>query len=95
MLSSHLSRPVQVSVCPTNIIDCRAAPAVLTVQSVPVEEDEVCPRNSVDDFIDAKKVLDGRTRAAFRARVERSDARNANGGRCRTVSAAPLRGTSQ
>jgi hypothetical protein len=80
MLSSHLSRPVQVSVRPANIIDCRAAAAVLTVQSVPIEEDEVCPRNAIDHLVDAKKVLDRGPCAAFRARVERSDPRNANRG---------------
>jgi hypothetical protein len=90
MLSSHLSRPVQVSVRPANIIDCRAAPAVLTVQSVPIEEDEVCPRDSVDDFIDAKKVLDGCPGAAFGSRVQRSDAGHANG-RLGAHPAAPLR----
>jgi hypothetical protein len=80
MLSSHLSRPVQVSVRPANIVDCRAASAVLTVQSVPIEEDEVCPRHPVDDLIDAKQVLDRGPGAPFRARVERSDPGNANRG---------------
>jgi len=61
-------------VCPAYVIDCRAAPAVLAVQSVPIEKDEVRPRNSVDDFVDAKKVLDRGSGAAFRARVERPDA---------------------
>ena len=95
MLSSHLSRPVQVSVRPAYIIDRRAAPAVLTVQSVPIEEDEVRPGNSVDHFVDAKKVLDRSSCAAFRARVERSDAGNAHRCITRAVASAPLGGSSR
>lgn len=90
MLSSHLSRPVQVPVRPTHIFDRRAATTVLAVQSVPIEEDEVRPCDPVDEFIDAKKVLDRCPRAAFRVRVERSDTHDANGGVPRNLASAPL-----
>jgi len=78
MLSSHLSRPVQVPVRPTHIFDRRAATTVLAVQSVPIEKDEVRAGRSIDHFVDAKKVLDRSTSAAFRAGVERSHANHPN-----------------
>src|SRR5215212_5538790 len=77
-LSSHLSGTAQVSVCPAHIFDRRAAPTVLAVQSVPIEEDEVCAGYTVDRLVDAKKVLDRRTSAAFRPRVERSNPHHTN-----------------
>jgi hypothetical protein len=79
MLSSHLSRPVQVPVRPTHIFDRRAATTVLAVQTVPIEKDEVRAGRSIDRFVDAKKVLDRGTGAAFCARVERFDANLPNG----------------
>jgi hypothetical protein len=79
MLSSHLSRPVQVPVRPTHIFDRRAATTVLAVQSVPIEKNEVRAGRSIDRFVDAKKVLDRRAEAAFGARIERFDANHPNG----------------
>jgi len=58
MLSSHLSRPVQVPVRPTHVLDRRAGTPMLAVQSVPIEKDEVRAGRSIDRFVDAKKVLD-------------------------------------
>ena len=52
---------------------------MLAVQSVPIEKDEVRAGRSIDRFVDAKKVLDRCTDAAFRARVERFDANHPNG----------------
>ena len=52
---------------------------MLAVQSVPIEKDEVRAGRSFDRFVDAKKVLDRGTGAAFCAGVERSDANHPNG----------------
>jgi hypothetical protein len=73
MLSSHLSRPVQVPVRPAHVLDGRAATTVLAVQSVPIEEDEVCAGHAIDLLVDAKKVLDRGPCPAFRLGVERAN----------------------
>jgi len=74
MLSSHLSGPVQVPVRPTNVIDGRAASSVRAVQAVAIEEHHVRHRRAVQRLIDAKKVLDRCSSAAFRLWIQSPDA---------------------
>jgi hypothetical protein len=73
MLSSHLSGPVQVPVCPTNVIDGRAASSVRAVQAVSIEEHQVRHGRAVQRLIDAKKVLDRCPSAAFGLWIQSPD----------------------
>src|SRR5688572_2015711 len=91
MLSSHLSRPVQVPVRSAYIIDRRATPSVLAVQTVPVEEHEVRGQSPFGGLVDAKEALDRRAGSDLRARVELSDPHRSRGRVDRSSCADSLR----
>src|SRR5262245_31532177 len=73
MLSSHLSRPVQVPICPPYILDGRAGTSVFAVQSVAVEEHQMRRRGSVDGLVHSEEVLHSRAGSASRLRVKGPD----------------------